>query len=158
MEAGQTDDDPRWLTPDELRTWRSLSLLLARLPAVLGAQLQCDANLSFIEYYVLAGLSDSPDRTMRMSKLAVLTNSELSRMSHLVNRLEKRGLVRREPDPDDGRSTNAILTDAGYAHLASAAPAHVDTVRRSVFDVLTTTEQHALRSIAGKIIADASDD
>ena len=49
-----------------------------------------------------------------MSLLADLVNASLSRLSHLVTRLESRGLVRREPDPEDGRFTNAILTDKGY--------------------------------------------
>jgi DNA-binding MarR family transcriptional regulator len=87
--------------------------MLARLPTALEAQLQRDSQLSFVEYYALAGLSEQPDRTMRMSELAVLTNAELSRLSHLITRLQKRGYVRREPDPDDGRYTNAVLTDAG---------------------------------------------
>jgi DNA-binding MarR family transcriptional regulator len=72
---------------------------------------------------VLAGLSDQPDHTMRISELAGFTNAELSRLSHLITRLQKRGYVRREPDPNDGRYTNAILTDAGYNHLVAAAPA-----------------------------------
>src|SRR5690242_6421780 len=100
---GSRATEPRWLTPDELRTWRTLHLALATLPAALGSQLQCDSNLSFIEYYVLASLSDQDDHSMRLSSLAVLANSELSRLSHLVARLEKRGLVRREADPTDGR-------------------------------------------------------
>jgi DNA-binding MarR family transcriptional regulator len=143
--------DARWLTPDELETWHALNLLLARLPAALGAQLQCDSSLSFVEYYVLAGLSDQPDRTLRMSTLAVLANSELSRLSHLIRRLEGRGFVRREPDPTDGRFTNAILTDAGLAHLEKAAPRHVEQVRRLVFDVLDREQQHALRDAANKV-------
>jgi len=76
---------------------------------------------------VLAGLSDQPDHTMRISELAGFTNAELSRLSHLITRLQKRGYVGREPDPNDGRYTNAVLTDAGYNHLA-AAPGHVATV------------------------------
>lgn len=159
MAASNTDvDGARWLTPDELQTWRALSVVMVRLPTKLGAQLQSDAGLSFVEYYVLAALSDSPNRTMRMSRLAVLANSELSRLSHLLRRLEKRGFVRREPDPADGRVTNAILTDAGYEHLAAEALGHVRTVRRLVFDVLTEPEQHALRHAATKIIARVDSD
>src|SRR3954466_16223408 len=104
---------PRWLTPAQLEAWQALTLMLARLPTALEAQVQRDSQLSFVEYYALAGLSEQPDRTMRMSELAVFTNAELSRLSHLIARLQKRGYVRREPDPDDGRYTNAVLTDAG---------------------------------------------
>jgi len=76
--------------------------LIQRLPAALEWQLQRDSQLSFIECYVLAILSDQPGRRMQMSELAVLANSELSRLSHMVGRLEKRGLLCREPDPCDG--------------------------------------------------------
>ena len=145
------EDRPRWLTPDELETWRALDVLLARLPAALGTQLQCDAGLSYLEYSVLASLSDQPDHTMRMSRLAVRANAELSRLSHLMTRLEKRGLVRREPDPEDGRFTNAILTAAGHQHLVEVAPGHVEKVRKLVFDVLDEDTQRAVRDAAAAI-------
>jgi DNA-binding MarR family transcriptional regulator len=150
--------ETRWLTPDELETWRALSLLLARLPTALGNQLQCDSELSYVEYYVLAGLSDQPDHTIRMSSLAVLANSELSRLSHLISRLERRGFVRREPDPTDGRFTKAVLTSSGHAYIVDAAPGHVEQVRHLVFDALGSAEQHALRDAARKIIAQLDDE
>ena len=155
--APATRTDVKWLTPDELDTWHALNLLMAKLPTALGSQVQCDSDLSFVEYYVLASLSDQPDHTMRMSRLAVLANSELSRLSHLMSRLEKRGLVRRQPDPTDGRFTNAVLTEVGKAHLVEAAPRHVEEVRRLVFDPLSTTEQHALRHAARRITAQLDD-
>ncbi|GAA4254612.1 MarR family winged helix-turn-helix transcriptional regulator [Dactylosporangium darangshiense] len=145
------NDQPRWLTPAELETWQQFALMLHKLPTALDAQLQQDAHLSYIEYYVLAGLSDQPGRRMRMSDLAVLANSEQSRLSHMMSRLERRGFVRREPDPTNGRYTHAILTDAGYAHLAEAAPGHVGQVRDLVFDVLDPAELNSLRATAEKI-------
>ncbi|MEU1528852.1 MarR family winged helix-turn-helix transcriptional regulator [Streptomyces fagopyri] len=145
------NDQPRWLAAGELETWRRFALMLHRLPAALEAQLQQDAHLSYIEYYVLAGLSDQDGHRMRMSDLAVLANSEQSRLSHLVSRLERRGLVRREPDPANGRYTQAILTEAGHAHLAEAAPAHVAQVRDLVFDALDPAELDGLRTVAEKI-------
>src|ERR1700684_2934061 len=105
----------RWLTPEEEQAWRAMASVMAKLPWALECQLERDADLSFIEYHALARLSEEPDRTLRMSELAELPNASLSRLSHLVKRLESRGLIRREPDPVDGRFTNAILTDAGYA-------------------------------------------
>lgn len=149
--------ETRWLTPDELETWRTLHLVMATLPGALGGQLQRDSGLSFLEYYVLAGLSDQPDHTMRLSRLALLANSELSRLSHLMRRLEQRGLVRREPDPSDGRFTNAILTPAGLAALVEAAPGHVAQVRTSVFDVLDDGEQQVLRKALGKVVSQLND-
>ncbi|HEY3561562.1 MAG TPA: MarR family transcriptional regulator [Kribbella sp.] len=151
-EAAGEAVEPRWLMPEELETWKRLQLMMALLTTALGDQLQRDSNLSFLEYYVLAGLSDQSDHTMRLSQLAVLANSELSRLSHLIRRLEKRGLVRREPDPDDGRFTNAILTPDGYAELVKAAPGHVELVRQLVFDPLTETERRALHKALSKLL------
>ena len=148
---------PRWLTPAQLEAWQALTLMLARLPTALEAQLQRDSQLSYIEYYALAGLSEQPDRTMRMSELAVLTNAELSRLSHLITRLQKRGYVRREPDPDNGRYTNAVLTDAGYDLVVAAAPGHVAAVRELVIDALDDTALAALQNSAERIIARIDD-
>ncbi|GAA1110405.1 MarR family winged helix-turn-helix transcriptional regulator [Kribbella jejuensis] len=144
--------EPRWLKADELETWKTLQLTMALLTTALGEQLQRDSNLSFLEYYVLAGLSDQPEHTMRLSSLAVLANSELSRLSHLIRRLENRGLVRREPDPNDGRFTNAILTPAGYEELVKAAPGHVELVRKLVFDPLSEAEGRALQKTMAKLL------
>ncbi|RZT14634.1 DNA-binding MarR family transcriptional regulator [Kribbella sp. VKM Ac-2569] len=149
---GKEAAEPRWLTADELETWKTLQLVMALLTGELGEQLQRDSNLSFLEYYVLAGLSDQPDHTMRLSQLAILTNSELSRLSHLIRRLENRGLVRRESDPDDGRFTNAILTSEGHAELVKAAPGHVELVRQLVFDPLTETDRRALHKAMTKLL------
>src|SRR5580693_7581193 len=88
----------KWLTAAELNSWLSLARLMTWLPWSMDQQLQRDSNLGLVEYQVLAMLSESPERRMRMSSLAEVTNSSLSRLSHLVKRLEGRRLVRREPD------------------------------------------------------------
>src|ERR1700690_3115654 len=106
-----------------------------------------------VEYQVLAMLSESPRRTMRMSSLAEVTNASLSRLSHLVKRIEDRGLVRREPDPADGRFTNAILTEKGFQTLAEAAPGHVAHVRSLVIDVLSAEQLRRLGRDADRIMS-----
>jgi DNA-binding MarR family transcriptional regulator len=123
-----------------------------KLRWALECQLERDSELSFIEYHALARLSEEPDRTLRMSTLAVLTNASLSRLSHLVTRLEARGLIRREPDPSDGRFTRAVLTDNGYDKLVASAPGHVETVRDLVIDALDPDELHQLRQISERIV------
>jgi DNA-binding MarR family transcriptional regulator len=155
--SAATATAPKWLTPAQLEAWQALTLMLARLPTALEAQLQRDSQLSYIEYYALAGLSEHPDRTMRMSELAVLTNAELSRLSHLITRLEKKGYVRREPDPDDGRYTNAVLTDAGYDLVVAAAPGHVAAVRALVIDALDDAALKTLQDSAERIITRIDD-
>ena len=127
----------KWLTAGELESWLSLVRLTMWLLWSIDQQLQRDAKLGMVEYQVLAMLSKSPARTLRMSSLAVMANASLSRLSHLVKRLEERGLVRREPDPGDGRFTHAILTEDGFQTLAEAAPGHVAHVRSLVIDALS---------------------
>jgi DNA-binding MarR family transcriptional regulator len=143
----------RWLTAAELDSWLSVVRLMTWLPWSIDQQLQRDSNLGMIEYQVLAMLSESPQRTMRMSSLAEVTNASLSRLSHLVKRLEGRGLVRREPDPTDGRFTNAVLTDKGSRTLADAAPAHVAHVRSLVIDALSPERLRRLGRDADRITA-----
>jgi DNA-binding MarR family transcriptional regulator len=144
--------DPRWLDAEERQTWLSLVATLVRLPAALDAQMQRDAGISHFEYQVLAGLSEAPERTMRMSTLAMLAEGSLPRLSQVVGRLEKRGWVRRTPDPTDGRYTLAVLTDAGWDKVVEAAPEHVETVRGLVFDPLTKAQARQLREITRRIM------
>ena len=94
-----TPQEPRWLDAGEQQTWLALASVLMRLPAALDAQLQRDAGISHFEYQVMAGLSMSAERTLRMSVLAALAEGSLPRLSQVVGRLEKRGWVRRTPDP-----------------------------------------------------------
>jgi DNA-binding MarR family transcriptional regulator len=141
---GAEEPPVRWLTEAELGSWLSVVRLITWLPWSIDQQLQRDSNLRMVEYQVLAMLSQSPERRMRMSSLAEVTNASLSRLSHLVKRLEERDLVRREPDPSDGRFTNAILTDQGFQALAAAAPGHVAHVRSLVIDVLSPEQLRRL--------------
>ena len=151
--GGPDDDDVRWLTAEELDSWLSVVRLMTWLPWSIDQQLQRDSKLGMVEYQVLAMLSGSPGRTMRMSSLAEVTNASLSRLSRVVTRLESRGLVRREPDPTDGRFTHAILTEDGFQTLAEAAPGHVALVRSLVVDVLSPEQLRRLGRDAGRIMA-----
>ena len=150
---GAEEPPVKWLTDAELESWLSVVRLITWLPWSIDQQLQRDSNLGMVEYQVLAMLSTSPQRTMRMSSLAEVTNASLSRLSHLVKRLEQRGLVRRESDPTDGRFTNAILTDTGFQRLAEAAPGHVAHVRSLVIDALSPEQLRRLRRDADRIMS-----
>ena len=143
----------RWLSADEERTWRTVASTIHKLRWALECQLEHDSDLSFIEYHALARLSEEADRTLRMSELAAVTNASLSRLSHLVKRLEARGYIRRRTDPHDGRFTQAILTPSGYRKLAASAPAHVAAVRALVVDELAPAELAQLRALLERIIA-----
>ena len=150
--VGVTTQDPRWLSPDELRAWLPLGGLLLKLPAALDAQMQRDSGLSHFEYLVLANLSEAPGRTRRMSALAALANGSLSRLSHVVKRLEARGWVERRACPTDGRYTNAVLTEAGWQKVLASAPGHVEAVRTLVLDALSTAELEQLGAFARRLL------
>jgi|SRR5690349_3533251 len=143
--------DPRWLKGVERDAWLSLIGVIIRLPAALDTQLQRDDGLSHFEYTVMVNLSNTEGHVLRMSALAGLCHSSLSRLSHVVARLERRGWLRRDPCPDDGRATLATLTDDGFAKLASAAPGHVEAVRAYVIDALDDEQLGQLHRI-GQVI------
>ncbi len=148
-----TAESPRWLDDEQQDCWRAFNAVMHKLRWALDCQLQRDSGLSFVEYHALARLSENPANTMRMSELAEVTNASLSRLSHLIQRLELRQLVRREPDPCDGRYTNAILTAAGLRLLTAGAPGHVAKVRELVIDALTPAQLRQLRTASERILA-----
>lgn len=144
----------RWLDDTELAAWVRLAAVLELLPAALDSQLRRDAELTHFEYFVIAMLSEAPQRTLRMTALAQQTNATLPRLSHVVRRLEDRGLVERFPCPTDARATNARLTAAGWTKVRKAAPGHVATVRRYVIDALAPEQIAQLRDLTTAILGE----
>jgi DNA-binding MarR family transcriptional regulator len=142
-----------WLSDEQQAAWRSFVALLLRLPAALDAQLQKDAGITHFDYLVLSGLSEAPGRTLRMSELAATASSSLSRLSHVVSRLEARGWVRREPCPGDGRFINAVLTEEGWEKVRETAPGHVAAVRELLISTLSEEEFAQLGAISEKLLA-----
>ena len=144
--------DPEWLDETERAAWLRLIAVVELLPGVLDAQLRHESGLTHFEYFLLAMLSEAPERTLRMTSLAQRTNATLPRLSHVVRRLEDRGLVERFPCPEDGRATNARLTATGWDAVVAAAPGHVDTVRRHVLDPLSPEQVAQLRGIGDALL------
>jgi len=142
----------RWLSDEQQQAWRRLAAVSMLLPAALESQLQRDADLTHFGYWVMAMLSESPDRAIRMSELAALSNGSQSRLSHLIARLKKRGWVRRERADEDGRGYLAVLTDAGYDKVVETAPGHVEEVQSLVFDALTPQQVGQLDEICAAIL------
>jgi DNA-binding MarR family transcriptional regulator len=144
--------DTEWLDESERAAWLRLIAVVELLPGVLDAQLRATAGLTHFEYFVLAMLSEAPEGTLRMTALGQRTNATLPRLSHVVRRLEDRGLVLRFPCPEDGRATNTALTDAGWEAVSAAAPGHVATVRHNVLDPLTRDQLVQLRDIGDLLL------
>lgn len=140
--------DTRWLDPEEQRTWRAFLEATQLVFDQIDRELQQQSSIPHAYYEILVRLSEQPGRSMRMSELAERSLSSRSRLSHAVARLEEAGWVRRESCPTDKRGWLAVLTDEGYAALAAAAPGHVETVRRLIFDQLTPAQVAQLRRIS----------
>lgn len=142
--------EPRWLNSEEREAWLRIAAVLELLPPALDAQLNRDADLTQFEYYVLAMLSEAPERRLRMSDLAAHTNATLPRLSRVVAGLERNGLVERATCVEDRRATNAELTEAGWQRLVAAAPQHVETVRHYVFDPLQPDDIASILEITSR--------
>ncbi len=143
--------EAQWLSDDEMAAWLAFLSARRRLDERLDQQLKRDAGLSHAGYEILARLSAADGVQMRMSELAAALSWSPSRLSHAIAGLERAGWVRRAPAEDDGRGSVAVLTEAGLAKLAAAAPGHVAAVRRYVFDHLTTNQVRQLAAICSTI-------
>ncbi len=148
-------DEVPWLDHEELHAWMHLVALVEALPAALDAQLKRDAGINRFEYMILVGLSESPDRTMAMSQLALAATGSLSRMSHAVSRLASKGWVERRA-AGTGRQMDVRLTDTGFARLEEIAPGHVREARRLVVDVLGRDDLLALGRSARSVLQTVS--
>jgi DNA-binding MarR family transcriptional regulator len=144
--------EPRWLSDEQQQAWRRFVQVLIKMPAALEAQLQRDAGLTHMGYMVLSTLSERDDRRLAMSRLAKLASASLSRLSHVVARLEAQGWVRRERDSEDGRVQIAVLTDAGYAKVVDSAPGHAEAVQQLLFDRLTPAQMRQLARLADALL------
>jgi DNA-binding MarR family transcriptional regulator len=146
-------DELSWLTDKQQHVWRGWLAANALLPAALHRELQADAGLSLPDFDVLVHLTDSPEGRVRVTDLARALSWEKSRASHHLTRMERRGLVAREECRDDGRGAFVVLTPEGRTAIEQAAPAHVATVRRLVFDALTPHEAEVMAGVVEKVLA-----
>lgn len=145
--TGAADGATRWLDEDEQQAWRGLMGVAMLLPGAVDAHLKPLADLSNFDWFLLAMVSEAPDRSLLLRDLARAANSSLSRLSHAVSRLDRRGLLQRQAQPGDARSTAAVLTEEGLQVVQQVAPAHVAHVRRVVFDHLSGEQVRQLRDI-----------
>ena len=144
-----------WLTEREMTAWRTYietyGDLISAIERDLGAH-----DLTLGDYQVFVYLSEAPERSMRMCDLADLLQLSPSGLTRRLDGLVKAGLVTRESSTDDRRVMLARLTPSGFAALDAAAPDHVASVRRHVFDHLDDDQVDALASIFQAIRAGLS--
>ena len=142
--------EPRWLNPREMKAWRSYIIASRRLLEALDFDL-VGHDLSMADYEVLAQLSESPDRKLRMSELAEIAMVSKSRLSHRMKVMEKAGWVRREECIEDKRGYYAVMTEKGWKAIVNAAPDHVASVRNRFVDHLTSKDQEDLAKIFDRV-------
>ena len=140
------------LEDEEAAAWAALAGVLTALPAALGTQVHRDAGMGLVDLHVLSWLAATPDRAAKMSVVAEMATVSPSHVSRVAARLERRGWLRRVPDPDDGRGTIAELTEAGLAAFVAGAPGHAEDVRRLVFGRLTSRQIAQLEQICRRIL------
>ncbi|MGW4248786.1 MarR family winged helix-turn-helix transcriptional regulator [Nocardia sp. NPDC004722] len=145
--------ETRWLDDVEMRAWLGYVFTRDLIAAAVGRDSLRASNLTYVEYTVLARLADATDHRRSFAELAAVLEWSQSRLSHQITRMEKRGLVARESIPDDARRTAAVLTEKGAQVLDSAAPSHVESVRRHMVDVLDRGQLTALADIYDTLLA-----
>ncbi|MEU4419748.1 MarR family transcriptional regulator [Actinoplanes sp. NPDC024001] len=128
------------LTEIQLQHWRSFLESSWALHTRLEDELRAATGLSMNDYHVLVVLAEAPGRRIRMGELANRLVLSPSRVTYQINSMIKRGLVRKESCPEDGRGYEAVLTEEGLETLRAAAPAHLTTVRKSFIDQLDDEE------------------
>lgn len=148
--SGQPPQRLRGLNIHEWSAWLQLTAMFTLLPAALDSQLQREAGMTHFEFTVMAALSRQPGHRLQLKELALMANGSLSRLSHVISRLEREGWARRVSG-NKGRATNAELTDKGFRKLREAGPIHFREVRRLVFDVLTPEEVNDLRRLTSRL-------
>src|SRR6478752_9028825 len=145
-------DDP-WLSDEQQQVWRAFLRMSGQLNEYIERDMQQTGGMPHAYYLILAMLSESPTRSLRMNQLAEAVRSSQSRVSHAVARLEESGWVRRIPAPGDRRGQVAELTDAGHDRLVEVAPSHAETVRSIMFDPLTPAQLVNFEDICRTILA-----
>ncbi|MGO2031581.1 MarR family winged helix-turn-helix transcriptional regulator [Glutamicibacter sp. BW77] len=146
-------EDTRWLNEREQNLWQIIREFIWQFPSAMDRQLSQDSAMQSGEYSVLAVLSESKETSLRPAEVANELRWDRSRLSHLLRRMEAKGLITRCSDALDRRGHQIGLSEQGWQAIREAAPLHVQFVRQSLFDSLTPAEHAALETALPKILA-----
>lgn len=149
--------EPHWLDDAEALLWRRWVRLNHEVMTALGSQLSQESGMSDADYAVLVPLSEADGGVLRSRDLRAQIYWDRSRLSHQIRRMEERGMIRREPCPDDARSSMIHITASGRSAIEQAAPGHVAATRRHVFDHLSADDVEQLSDIFGRLLAANTD-
>lgn len=145
--------ETRWLTEPEGRAWRGYLRMRALLDLQIRRDLAQDSDMSPADHHVLATLSAHQDQRMRLSDLADSMLWSTSRVTHHLDRMERRGLIQRSSLPSNSRAAVVHLTPEGREVLTAAAPLHVQSVRRHFIDLLTEAELDAIAAASERVVS-----
>jgi DNA-binding MarR family transcriptional regulator len=141
----------RSITSAELRIWRDFIESVQALSLRLDGRLQSESSLSQGDYQVLLALSEAVGHRMRPSELAAVIGWERSRLSHHLRRMEKRGLISRDPCAADGRGAEVVLAAPGSDCFRRATIPHLRAVRELFIDALSTEQLADADNIASTL-------
>lgn len=150
--TASTSDEPRWLDAEQQSVWRAFLEMQNRLGARLNRQLLDRSGVSGADFAVLVQLSEHAGGCMRVLELARGLRWEKSRLSHQLSRMQQRGLIERLECPEDRRGAFVQLTADGRSTVESAAPQHVDSVRRYFFDDLDAEQLAAFAQVCRSVL------
>lgn len=131
----------------DLAAWIAVLQASSALQARVESDMHRGAGVTPFEAHFLAVLKEAGGEPLAMSRAAHLVDSSLSRLSHVVRRLEARGWVERLPSPEDARVTLVRLMDEGRRRIDAAAGPHQALME----DVFVTALDAADRQEAARL-------
>lgn len=146
-------DQTRWLNQEEYRLWRLMLAAFRKIEHGMDETLNAGGAVSTPEFAVLVALTESSTHSLRLRELCAELEWDRSRASHQVTRMERRGLVVKEKSAGDGRGVVVSVTEEGIRRLENAAPEHVESVRRMVFDHLDYADAAILQDYFASVVA-----
>lgn len=146
-----TNKPKRWLTRDEQKLWRAYLGAYFRLDGVLNRDLETNAGFDLLTYEIMVNLSESPNRSMRMSELAKRVSAQKSRLTYRIGQLEIEGWVERKSVQGDGRGLDCVLLNKGFAVLEKFAPLHVEGVLENFIEPIPRSQVSNLTDIFNSI-------
>lgn len=142
-----------WLEPHDAEVWGTLWAFITWVPATLDEHLKRTEQMALVDYLTLLAIAQANENRLAMSRLADATRMSPSRLSHVMDRLEHRGLAERTRSTKDRRSTNATLTEDGVEFMLRATPEMIGRLRATIFETVTPEEADQLNAIMHKIMA-----
>ncbi|NMO49661.1 winged helix-turn-helix transcriptional regulator [Actinoplanes sp. TBRC 11911] len=149
--TANSDASENRLTSEERAFFEDLVFKASTVQRQVDHDLVHEKSTTLSEYTTLQRLSETHGGRLRMNELAAATNLSLSRISRIVEKLERQGLVSREQAADDRRGWNAVLSPAGRAHLRQSDYSYAASVRRNFLDHLDLRQLRALSELVDRI-------